>query len=145
MSDCDVILVSPIYEYPNIISKHIKELIPEDVYIYYLYMQQRHPEIFSAFEEYFVHSIKLHPYNMFICKKTLFDKFAQWQFGILEALRKLIHFTDYTRCNRVLGYFAENLLLFYMWYNNMNIKTRDVVSLIGGGGQNLPPNTLRSA
>lgn len=128
MDGCDIILVKKLLLPNNIISAAQMGLIPEDVSLFYLYMKQYHSEIFPQFEQFFVHGIDLYPCNMFVCKKNKFDEFAKWQFGILEDLRKIYPLSNYSRCNRILGYLGEDLLPFYAYLKGWKIKEEPIVS-----------------
>lgn len=110
-------------------------LIPEDIALFYLYMKQKHTDIFPQFEKFFVHGIDLYPCNMFLCKKKLFDEFAEWQFGILEDLRKIYPLSNYSRCNRILGYLGEDLLPFYAYLKGWKIKEEPIVSYPNTGNK----------
>lgn len=68
---------------------------------------------------------------MFVCKKTLFDKFAEWQFSILFDLEKYILSSEYSRPRRLFGYLSEGLLPFYMKLNGLRIKEVPLVPMIG--------------
>ena len=128
MDGCDIILVKKLLLPNNIISAAQMGLIPEDVSLFYLYMKKYHSEIFPQFEQFFVHGIDLYPCNMFVCKKNKFDEFAKWQFGILEDLRKIYPLSNYSRCNRILGYLGEDLLPFYAYLKGWKIKEEPIVS-----------------
>ena len=124
----DIMLVKKTCLPCNIIGAAQMGLIPEDIAIFYLYMKQFHADIFPQFEEFFVKGIALYPCNMFVCKKKLFDEFAQWQFSILEDLRKIYPLSNYSRCNRILGYLGEDLLPFYAYLKGWKIKEEPIVS-----------------
>lgn len=128
MAGYDIMLVKKTYLPTNIISAAQMGLIPEDVSLFYLYMKQYHTDIFSQFEQFFVRGIELYPCNMFVCKKVLFDEFAEWQFAILEDMRKIYPLSNYSRCNRILGYLGEDLLPFYAYLKGWRIKEEPIVS-----------------
>lgn len=133
MDGADVLLVEPYFCKENVMNFLITGHTPEDLSILYLYMQQYHADIFPDFKKFFIDGRVMYPCNMFVCKKQVFDEFAKWQFGILEDLRKLLRPTGYSRCNRILGYIAEDLLGFYMVLNGYKIKTMNLVDHLGGG------------
>ena len=128
MDGYDIMLVKKLYLSTNIIRAAQMGLIPEDVELFYLYMKQCHSDIFPQFEKFFVQGVKLYPCNMFVCKKELFDKFAQWQFSLLEDMRKIYPLSNYSRCNRILGYLGEDLLPFYAYLKGWKIKEEPIVS-----------------
>lgn len=133
MDGYDIMLVKKIYLSTNIIRAAQMGLIPEDVELFYLYMKQYHSDIFPQFEKFFVKGVKLYPCNMFVCKKNLFDEFAQWQFSILEDMRKIYPLSNYSRCNRILGYLGEDLLPFYAYLKGWKIKEEPIVSFPNTG------------
>lgn len=133
MKDYDIMLVKKSYMPCNILSAAQMGLIPEDISLFYLYMKQYHSDIFPQFEQFFVHGIKLYPCNMFVCRKALFDEFAEWQFSILEDLRKIYPLSNYSRCNRILGYLGEDLLPFYAYLKGWKIKEEPIVSFPNSG------------
>lgn len=131
MKDCDIILVNPLI-LPNSILKFWSiDLIPEDIAIFYLFMRKKYPHEKDFFENYFTQMNKFYPCNMFVCKKELFDKFANWQFSTLQDLEKILPFSKYSRPNRILGYLGEGLLPYYAHLQHWKIKTMKIVSMLG--------------
>ena len=126
MNGADVLLLEYRYSRFSLLKVLACYLIPEEMMIFYIYMKQYHEDIFPEFDKFFAKGYVMYPCNMFLCKKTIFDDFAKWQFGILEDLRKIYRFSGYSHCNRVLGYIAENLLPFYMIIKGYKIKTMHV-------------------
>ncbi|MBQ7081692.1 MAG: DUF4422 domain-containing protein [Fibrobacter sp.] len=127
----DVILSSKYYFRSNILNWQFSTLTPEDVTIFYLYLKRRFAANKEKFETYFLKQNWIHPANMFVCKKDVFDKFCEWQFDILDDLKSLILPSPYSRERRILGYFAEALLPFFFHLNNYKIKEIPLVSMIG--------------
>lgn len=131
MNDCDVILANPIHLNCSVDKYQMNELVPEDIIIFYKLMEHSYPYDYSLIQKYFTGN-RFYPCNMFICKKTIFDKFAEWQFDILFKLQKLIRFSSYSREKRILGFLSENLLPIYMLLKkHYNIKTLPIVDMIG--------------
>lgn len=130
MDGNDVILVNPIHFNCSVHDFWMSKLIPEDVTILYLIMQKYYLEDFGHFEK-FVTGNLFYPYNMFVCKKDLFDEFAQWQFDILEKVERVLPLSSYSRERRIFGYIAEVLLPIYFISRGYKIKTMPIVDQIG--------------
>lgn len=131
MSDYDIILSRRIYLDSNILNWYYRNLIPEDVDIFFLYMNRLYKNNIQIFNKFYIQRNWINPANMFICKKELFDKFCAWQFKILSDLFSIIPQSPYTREKRLMGYFAESLLPFYAFENKLRIKELPLVPMIG--------------
>ena len=59
---------------------------------------------------------------MLLCKKTLFDDYCEWMFGILEECEKYIKPSPYTNARRALAYMAEMLTGVYFIHRQLKIK-----------------------
>jgi len=103
----------------------------EDAYIFYYVLQKKMPNEKQRIEDYFWKTNILYANNMFVCKKDLFDKYAEWQFGILFEAEKYIRPNGYARRNRAIGYMAESLLGLYVLINNLRVRELDVVGMLG--------------
>ena len=76
--------------------------------------------------------------NMFIMKKTDFDKYAEWLFNILFELEKRVDISSYDNYNkRLFGFLSERLFNVYVHHNfekseikNINIYETEKVSLL---------------
>lgn len=68
---------------------------------------------------------------MFVCKKSLFDEFCQWQFSILFDLFEILPKSPYVREQRLMGYLAELLLPMYCITKGLKVKEIPVVSMMG--------------
>lgn len=86
-------------------------------------IKEIHPEYYGSFEKV-VNSNHYYPYNMFICKKEIFDKYCEWLFSILEVLEQRIDVDKKDKYNkRVYGFLGERL--FNIWLINNNLKVKD--------------------
>ena len=63
-----------------------------------------------------------YPYNMVICKKELYDKYAKWMFDICFEMEKYVIPSGYSNSRRCFGYIAELLTPIYFLHNNHKIK-----------------------
>lgn len=77
-------------------------------------ISERFPEMMPSFEEY-MNSKEGYFCNMFIMKKSIFDSYCEWLFGILDEHERRSDFSSYDRVSyRVSGYLAERLLGVYI-------------------------------
>lgn len=100
------------------LKKIIKELYPEyyDIAI----------KIFNEKE--------LYPYNMFIAKKNIINKYCEWLFSILFELEKRIEIsTDFYQA-RVFGFISERLMNVYITKNNLKVKEIKTIFFDENGG-----------
>jgi len=68
---------------------------------------------------------KLHIFNMFAMKKTLFDQYCTWLFDILFTLENRIDLKAYSQYEaRVFGFLSERL--FNVWLEKNELKTTGV-------------------
>lgn len=65
-------------------------------------------------------------YNMFICRKSLCDKYCEWLFSIFSDMERYVRLSRYSRLARLYGFLSEYLLLVYCKHNNLKIKYVDV-------------------
>ena len=133
----DAILPEPIYHGirgGSLLNKLKEELTLEDMAIFFMVIKKLYPQYEGSVISYFNNNMDI-PYNMFICKKNIFDDFCEWQFSILFECEKLMKLSQYTRLRRIFGYLGECLLPVYMLHNKFKIKHDLVVSFIGVKGK----------
>ena len=133
----DAILPEPIYHGirgGSLLNKLKEELTLEDMVIFFMVIKKLYPQYEESVISYFNNNMDI-SYNMFICKKNIFDDFCEWQFSILFECEKLMKLSQYTRLRRIFGYLGECLLPVYMLHNKFKIKHDLVVSFIGIKGK----------
>lgn len=130
MDGYDIILCKKIVLNCSIIDFLSNSLTNEDVLLFYLFMKNRATNI-DDIDKFYRSNNKFSPCNMFVCKKELFDKFCEWQFGILDKLYTLLPSSPYSREQRMMGYFAETLLPFYTYINNFRVREMPIVPMLG--------------
>ncbi len=99
------------------VNHHIKDLIETGNVIHEFY-----PEYHEEFER-IVHGNRTYFGNMIVCKKELFDAYAEWLFGILLRVKERVdveHYDNYRK--RVFGFISEILLLVYTTHHNLSVK-----------------------
>lgn len=66
-------------------------------------------------------------YNLIVCRKVLFDKFAEWMFSIFDEVEKYYRPSGYANSKRSLAYIAEVLTAVYFIHNKCKIKEMPIV------------------
>lgn len=93
----------------------------EEITILLMVIKKKYTEYEQTMIKYLQGNI-LHPMNMFICKKELFDDYAAWLFGILVECEKHMRKMPYLRANRTLAYIGEFLFPVYMTHHQKKMK-----------------------
>lgn len=93
----------------------------EDIAIMFAVLEKLHPEYMNTASKY-SYSFLGNYYNMFICKKEIFDTYCAWIFPILFECEKYIKPSPYARAKRVIGYIAEYLTPIYFIHNEYKLK-----------------------
>lgn len=99
----------------------------EDVTIFLKILKKNHPEYEALTLKYLFGNI-LYTYNMMICKKELFDQYAEWIFPLLSECEKYMRLSPYSRGRRALAYLGEYFMPVYMMYHHYRIYTTQNVS-----------------
>lgn len=93
----------------------------EDYLIMRGVMKKQCPEYLSTLNSY-LRGYYDYPGNMLVCRKVLYDKYAEWLFGILFEMEKYVRYSGYTNSSRVIGYIAELLTPVYFLHHHCKIK-----------------------
>ena len=121
----DAIVLKYIFDHP--IWREIVHFISiEDLTILMMVIKKIYPEYEKTMINYLYGNI-LYPKNMLICKKALFDQYAEWLFNILFECEKKMRPSSYTRGKRALAYMGEYLLPVYMMHNHYRLKIAGLV------------------
>lgn len=82
------------------------------------------PDYIPAFDEV-MHDSGLHPCNILICRKPLFDDYCLWLFSIMRELYRRLDVVarKETYQKRAFGFLAERLLNVYLRKNNLRATT----------------------
>jgi len=126
----DVILAVPLIEHGCMGVRLQKATCMEDVYILMHVLKKVSPDFYLTAKRFLNGNICI-PYNMFVMRKNLFDRFACWQFFILEEMEKHIRLSGYTRMRRIYGYMAEMLLPIWCEHNKLHIRYDYIVPMLG--------------
>lgn len=130
MKRADIVLIKSIYFSENLYSNLSRDLVPEDILAFFLYMKGRFQNNQDVIN-FLINCNHLNPCNMFVCKKSLFDDFCQWQFSILFDLFEILPKSPYVREQRLMGYLAELLLPMYCIVKGLKVKEIPIVSMVG--------------
>lgn len=79
------------------------------------------PEYMDTFNS-FLNDYIDHPFNMMVCRKELYDKYAEWAFSICFEMEKYVKYSSYSNGSRLLGYVLELLTPVYFLHNKCRIK-----------------------
>lgn len=126
----DVVLGPELFSKINIGERLIKATCLEDVYLFVQCLRKVSPEYYETFMAVLSGNI-VSPFNMFVMKKELFDKFAEWQFDILFEMEKHAKPSGYTRMRRVYGYVSEMMLTVYVRQHHLRVKQIPIVNMLG--------------
>jgi hypothetical protein len=84
-------------------------------------IDSKYPEYMETFEN-FMNGKKICICNMFIMKKTDFDKYCSWLFDILFELESRIDISNYNKYQaRIYGFISERLFNVWIIYNKYNL------------------------
>ena len=122
MDNADVLMVEPSWHLDSVYAYFAKFMGAENMTILWLVMKRICPEYVETLEK-ICDSVKFHPFNMLLCRKSLFDEYAEWMFSILGECEKIVKPSPYTNGRRSLAYMAELLTGVYFIHRQLRIKT----------------------
>lgn len=126
----DVLCITPIHEKYRNSLRLVRASCLEDYQIFMFSLKKISPSYFDTAKEFLSKGV-VTPYNMFVMKKELFNRFAEWQFSILTEMEKYVRISPYTRASRVYGYYAEMMLPIFIIQNNLKTTYSNCVSMVG--------------
>ena len=124
LSHHDVIALKKSFPFP-ICMDFLRYITLDDFTILLMVIKKKYPEYEQTMIR-FLHGNFLYPLNMLICRKELFDQYAEWLFGILLECEKHMKPLPYTRANRALAYMGEYLMAVYMMHHQQRMYFVDV-------------------
>lgn len=92
----DVILASPILRPRGRFFTVLTYMQIEDFLILRGVMKRLFPEYLATLNRY-LRSYSDHPFNMVVCKKELYDKYAEWMFSICSEMEKYVRYSGYQK------------------------------------------------
>lgn len=93
----------------------------EDLAIMLWVVKSLYPGYYDTVSDY-ANGIIDYPFNMLVCKKSLFNEYAKWIFNILFECEKYIQPAPYSRARRVYGYLSEFLMPAFFIHKQCKIK-----------------------
>lgn len=98
----------------------------EDAYLFADTFLSIYPQYEKAFIDYFYHSRKSYPFQLFIARKELYDEYCAFMFPVLELFEKRNKLHGYTRQKRVTGYLGEVFLGLFIECRHLRVKALEV-------------------
>ena len=126
----DVIVAGPVLRDHNRYNFLKDYVCNEDFAIMMWVIKRLYPEYERTLSDY-ANGIIDYPLNMLICRKDLFNKYAEWVFDILFECEKYIQRSPYSRARRVYGYLSEFLMPVFFLHNHYKIKPLKYISTDG--------------
>lgn len=93
----------------------------EDLIILRSVIKRKYPEYIPTFDAVMNNHTSSF-FNLFICRKPLFDEYAQWLFDILFQVEIIYRPSPYPNAKRALAYMSELLTPLYFLHNQKRIK-----------------------
>lgn len=117
----DCILTIPMINVPSVSYMYGKNHDADDWIIMRNIVTKLYPDYLQALDiiensNYYV------PYNMFIMKRNVFDKYCTWLFPILEECEKEIGDKIDVYQNRYIGFLAERLMTVYFYRHKDDLR-----------------------
>lgn len=137
----DVILLN--YTLTDILENSLLHCVAEEDFIIFLtVLKKKYPEYEQTALD-IMWGNEYYPRNMLVCKKELFDEYAEWLFDILQECEKFIRYSRYNRGKRVMGYLSEFFMPVYMIHNGYRLKCVRCVDNVGGYDRWKITNTIK--
>lgn len=128
LEEYDIILPKK-YDTDETIEKHyINRHSKEDWNTLLEVLREKYPVDYEKSKHIF-NEKDLYCYNMFICKKEIFDKYMEWLFDILFEVEKRIKISDDFYQKRVFGFMSERMLHLYVKSYGYKIKELPIIML----------------
>ncbi len=117
----DVLLVGPVFRLYNRWNWLKTFVCSDDLAIMQMVVKKLYPDYYATLSRYANDYID-YPLNMFLCRRELFEKYAEWIFSILFECEKYVKLSSYSRARRLYGYLAEFLMPVFFLHNGYIIK-----------------------
>lgn len=136
MRGYDVMMVNPAFQLDSVYSCFVKFISGENMTIAAQVVKKLCPEYYDTLIA-LGNELKFHPFNMFVCKKEIHNRYAEWIFPILMECEKYIKPSPYSNANRVIGYIAEMITQLFFIHNGLKIKSVPYISVEADGKKTL--------
>lgn len=121
LKEYDIIMPIPIVSPYSVGIDYCINHIIEDLRILKECIECKYPSYLNSFNS-IMNGNKLSPYNMFIMSYNLLERYCQWLFDILFAVKIKVCVSDYPQQARVFGYMGERLLNVYVKHHHLKVK-----------------------
>lgn len=128
----DIIIAKPKISSRSIKRNYQRSHNIKDLEIVTDIIKNKYPSYSNTWELIINKTNKFSPYNMFICRFDIFDKYCQWLFDILFEAEKEIKISPDVYQHRVSAFLAERLLWLYCIKNKLDIKFLPVYKIQEG-------------
>jgi len=130
MKGYEVMLVKPYLNDIYMRNKLRTVLTMEDETIFFLVLKKIYPEYERTVINY-IYGFKDIPCNMFVMRRSIFEKYCEFLFSILFECEKYMRPLPYTNSMRRMGFLGEFLTPIFCLKNNLRIKFEPIVSMVG--------------
>ena len=148
LSQCDIIVSTPPILLNNFTIKDLlKNKANNDLFdnIYNIFIEvinEKQPEYINCFHEMMAGNVLI-PCNMFMAKKSIFNKYCEWIFSFIIDVVDKIDLSNYTGYNRrIIGMFGEYMLTIWLMKNNYTVKCLNNIVLSDDEFFNGMPNMI---
>lgn len=94
----------------------------EDYYIFADTFLSLYPQYHQAFMKFFYYSRESYPFQLFVMRWDLFDKYCTILFNTLFEMEKRVKTHNYSRQKRSIGYYGECFLGLFISALNLKVK-----------------------
>ena len=112
----DVVVTNPVVNVPDVLTMYGKKHSLHDWMIMKDGIRKLCCEYLESLE-YVEKSTYYIPYNMFIMKKDVLDRYCKWLFPILEYCEMMCELKKDSYQNRYIGFLAERLMTVYLYHH----------------------------
>lgn len=112
----DVVVTNPVVNVPDVLTMYGKNHILNDWEIMKDGIRKLCCEYLKSLE-YVERSTYYIPYNMFIMRKDVLDRYCEWLFPILEYCETMCEPKEDSYQNRYIGFLAERLMTIYLYHH----------------------------
>lgn len=120
-SGVDVVITNPVVNVPNVLAMYSKNHIYGDWKIMKDGVGKLCHEYLESLE-YIEKSNYYIPYNMFIMKRDILNRYCEWLFPILEYCEAECGQKEDSYQNRYIGFLAERLMTVYMYHHRETLR-----------------------
>lgn len=114
--EADAVFTTPVINVPSVEYMYGKNHEISDWEITKKVVKDLFPDYYDALVEVADSNYYI-PYNMFVMKKQVFDKYCSWLFSVLEECERIIGNKEDVYQNRYIGFLAERLMTAYFLYH----------------------------